>query len=162
MTSEPGGDLLDPEGRAMLRSAASALSTHVDERWVEVADALVSRALTTSRPSPPVRASATSGSVLVTEQVLVSHLRASMDPFPECETVAITIETDGDSCTGAVIALAVRFGTELIPLADRVRAVVEDQLGRLLGPVVPPVTVSSVHVHVDDVTRGDPKLDVHD
>ncbi len=81
-----------------------------------------------------------------------------MDPIADWEVANVHVDTDGDRCTGVVIALAVRYRTALIPLADRVRQVAETRLGELLGPVVPSVTVSMMHVHVTDVTREDPKL----
>lgn len=149
---------VDAETEATLSAAAAALRDHIDHRWVEVADAITSRALTASRPSWPVRAQAPGGPLQVAEQVLVAYLRDSIDPIADCEVVNIQVETDGDHCTGVVIAAAVRYGTELIPLADRVRQVAECRLEELLGSVVPPVTVSMIHVHVSDVTRGDPKL----
>ena len=141
----------------MLRAAASELRHQVNHRWVEIADAVVSRALTASRPSWPVRAQASGGPVQVAEQVLVSYVRGSIDTIADCEVVHIQVRTDGDACTGVVIAVAVRFGTPLIPLADRVRQRAERRLSQLLGPVIPPVTVTDMHIHVADVTRDDPK-----
>lgn len=150
---------VDAVAEAKLRAATAALRDHINTRWVEIADAVVSRALTASRPSWPVRAQASGGPLQIAEQVLVAYLCDSIDPIADCEVINIQIETDGgDRCTGVVIALATRYGTALIPLADRVRQVAERRLQELLGPVQPPVTVSMMHVHVADVSRGDPKL----
>jgi len=96
--------------------------------------------------------------VHVSQQVVVGYLRDAVDAVDDCEVVTIRVDSDGDVCTGVVIALAVRYGTPLIPLADRVRERAEGRLQELLGPVAPPVTVAHLHVHVVDVTRGDPKL----
>ena len=158
MTPEDMTSSADVEGSALLRDAALDLRHQVNHRWVEIADDVVSRALTASRPSWPVRAEASTGTVEVAEQVLVTYLRDSIDPIDDCEVVQIQVKTDGDVCTGVVIAVAVRFGTPLIPLADTVRQQAESRLGQLLGPVIPPITVTQMHVHVADVTRGDPKL----
>ncbi len=149
---------LDAGAEATLRAATTALRDHIDRRWVEVADAVVSRALTASRPSWPVRAQAPGGPLQIAEQVLVAYLCDSIDSIADCEVANVHVDTDGDRCTGVVIALAVRYGTALIPLADRVRQVAEMRFEELLGSVVPPVTVSMMHVHVADVTREDPKL----
>ncbi len=152
--------------QARLREAADDLRAHVDERWVEVANVVLSRALTATRPSPPVRAQAPTGPVEIAEQVLVSYLRDSIDQLDDCEVVTIGIDTRpehgidgrGEVCTGVLVALAVRYQTVLIPLADRVREVAVSRLAQMLGPVEPAVSVSVVHVHIADVTRGDPKL----
>lgn len=172
MTSHPPSDpVVDPvtqAERALQHSAAGDLRDHPDPRWVEIADVVLSRALTTTRPSPPVRAQARSGPVQISEQVLVSYLRDSIDALDDCEVVAIRIDTSpdagtagdpsGEICTGVLVALAVRFGTALIPLADEVRQLARGRLVEMLGPGTPAVSVSAMHVHVADVTRGDPKL----
>lgn len=156
MALSSGSTASPATGEQVLRSAASQLREHVDGRWVEIADAVVARALAASRPSWPVLAQAGGGPVRVTEQVLVTYLRDSLAAVDGCETVAISVRTDDEVCTGLVIAVAARYGTVLVPLADRVRTVAESTLARLLGPVSPPVTVEQMHVHVSDVTPGDP------
>lgn len=153
----------DPEAQELLRTAAGGLRARVEPRWVEVADAVVSRVLATDMPSWPVLAqvgdpATGDGLVHVGDRVLIAHLRDSIDSMTDCEVVTIQVHTTGDVCTGIVITLAVRFGTELLPLADRVRARAEQRLGQLLGPTVPRVSVRDLHVHVADVTRHDPKL----
>lgn len=164
----PAGEVRD---QAVLRSAADAMREHVDDRWVEVADLVLARAIAATRPSRPVLARASSGAFHVAEQVLVSSLRASIDRLEDCEVVDIDIQTRppgragaddwaGEVCTGVLIALAVRYGTVLIPLADQVRRLASERIDRVLGHVVPSVDVSAMHVHVADVTRGDPKLGV--
>ncbi len=157
-----------PRDQVMLRSAAQHLRDHVDDRWVEVADVVLARAASATRASPPVRAEASSGPFQVAQQVLVSYLRASIDPLDDCEVVDIRVDTrlerevddGGEVCTGVLIALTARYGTVLISLADDVREVAAARLEQLLGPVAPPVGVSAMHVHVADVTRGDPKRSV--
>lgn len=146
-----------PEADALLRAAAADLRSHVEPRWVEIADAITSRALRASRPSPPVLATAPSGPVLVAEQVVVAYLRDSVDPVPGCEVVNIQLQVEQERCTGVVIVLAAQFGEPLIPLADEVRRRAELRLAEVLGPTVPPITVTQMHVHVADVTPGDPK-----
>ncbi len=160
MSSDPSESPtpVDEQAQAMLRAAATELRSHVDGRWVEVADSVVSHALLASRSSWPVRAEAPGGPVHVAEQVLVSCLRDSIDPVEGCEVVNVAIDADRDVCTGVTIAIAARYGAVLIPLADQVRSLAERRLEQLLGPVTPPVTVAEMHVHVTDVEREDPKL----
>lgn len=147
-----------PAADALLRAATADLRAHVEPRWVEVADAIMSSALRVSRPSPPLVAQAPSGPVHVAEQVVVAYLRDSVDPVPGCEVRNVRLEVEQERCTGVVIVVAARFGEPLIPLADEVRNRAERRLTELLGTAAPPVTVTQMHVHVADVTRGDPKL----
>lgn len=142
-----------------LDTAADELRDHVDARWVEVAGGVVSRVLAADRPSWPVLAQAGNALVHVGDRVLIAYLRDSIDPVPDCEVVAIQVRTTADDvCTGVVIALVVRHGTPLVPLADEVRGRAERRLAQLLGPTVPTVSVADMHVHVADVTEHDPKL----
>jgi len=154
---------------AVLRSAAGRLREHVDERWVEVADLVFSRVFTATRPSRPLHAVASGGPFHVTEQVVVSYLRASIDQVADCEVRRITVQTrspdpDGSQgsgaevCTGVLVELAVRYGTVLIPLADTVRRVASERIAQLLGSVASEVSVAAMHVHLADVTVGDPKV----
>jgi len=144
--------------RAVLRTAAADLRSYVEPRWVEVADAITSRALRASRPSPPVRAQAPSGPVRVAEQVVVAHLRNSLNPVAGCEVHNIRLEVREERCTGVVIVVAVQFGKRLIPLADDLRNRAERRLAEVLGQDMVPVTVTQMHVHIADVTPGDPSL----
>lgn len=147
------------EGQALLRTAAADLRSHVEPRWVEIADSLTSRALRASRPSPPVRAQAPSGPVLVAEQVVVTYLRDSLHPVAGCEVHNIRLNVRDERCTGLVIVVAAQFGQRLIPLADDLRNRAESVLAKVLGQDMAPVTVTQMHVHVADVTPGDHSLE---
>ncbi|MDQ3105203.1 MAG: hypothetical protein M3Q87_08320 [Actinomycetota bacterium] len=153
----------DAAATTLLSTAADGLRARVEQRWVEVADAVMSKVLATDKPSWPVLAQQAdertgAGLVHVGDRVLIAYLRDSIDPVPDCEVVTIQVHTSGDVCTGIVITLAVRYGAGLLPLADQVRKQAERRLGQLLGPTVPAVRVRDMHVHVADVTRHDPKL----
>lgn len=142
-----------------LARAASVLRAHVDDRWVEVGDSLVARALSASRPSQPVRGATAAGLFAISEQVLVSYLRDSLDAVPDCQVSRIVLDCDAEEgCTGVVVELVVRFGSPLIPLADRIRERAEGRLRELLGPYAPPARLTEMHVHVSDVTLHDPAL----
>lgn len=160
---------------AVLRSAAGRLREHVDERWVEVADLVLSRVATATRPSRPLCALSGGGHFHLAEQVFVSYLRASIDQVADCEVLRVTVQTrppdpdvsEGSAaevCTGVLVELAVRYGTVLIPLADTVRRVAREQIAQLLGPMASEVSVAAMHVHMADVTVGDPTvgLDGHE
>jgi len=112
---------------------------------------------------------ASGGPFHVTEQVVVSYLRASIDQVADCEVLRITVQTrspdpDGSQgsgaevCTGVLVELAVRYGTVLIPLADTVRRVASERIAQLLGSMASEVSVAAMHVHMADVTVGDPKV----
>ena len=150
---------VEPEGQALLRTAAADLRSHVEARWVEVADALTSRALRASRPSPPVWAQAPSGPVRVAEQVVVTYLRDRLNPVAGCEVHNVRLEVREERCTGVVIVVVAQFGQRLIPLADDLRTRAESVLAEVLGQDMAPVTVTQMHVHVADVTPGDPSLE---
>ncbi len=147
---------------ARLAAATEALSRHVDDRWVQVADRVMTRALTATRRSQPVRAAhpdagaSADGELFVSEQVLITHIRHATAPVPGAAPNRVSISTDADHrCTAVTIAITVRYPDPIIPIADRIRARAQDVLGVILG-FVPVVEVSSMHVHVSDVTTTDP------
>lgn len=147
----PGGGAVPGPDPLLLR-ARDELRATLTDRWVEVADRVVARALTATRRALPIRAEASSGPVHVSEQVLIAHVRAAVADVPGCEPTAIVIRNDGrDGYTGVLVAVTARYGVALLPLADQVRDAAARVLRTLLGPVVPPVTVSTMQVHVGDV-----------
>lgn len=153
-TSHVGGEV----GETSLRVASGALRGHTEDRWVEVAGDMLTRVMSVSRVSHPIRARSVSGSFYVSEQVLSASLQRALDVIPLCEVTGIQVQADADTYTGLTIRLAVQYPYPLIPIADQVRAMARQQLAEILGPVSPVVTVSTMHVHVDDVTTGDPKI----
>lgn len=142
----------------VLEAAAADLRRRLDERWVEISDRVVARALTASRRSYPVRAQAASGPVQVSEQVLVSYLREAIDrTVPGSALAHVALEIRGrDELVGVLIQLVGQYGIPLLPVADRVRELAVECLDGLLGPVRTPVTVSTLHVHFAGVVVGDP------
>lgn len=141
-----------PEKDPMLEKATSSLREHVDQRWVQISDRVRSRALRATRPSLPVRAQASTGPVHVSEQVLITYLRDALSAVPHTKVQDITITTEGiDTYTGVTITIQAGFGAPLIPLADTIRDLANQRLTQLLGPIAPPVSVTTMVVHIEDV-----------
>lgn len=138
-------------------AAAAQLRQHTDERWVEVRSGVLAHVLAVSRPSHPLHALSSTGAYAVSEQVLTSYLRTALDRAPDCEVSAIRVHSDGDVCTGVTIVITARHDRSLLDLADSIRSAADDVITAVLGDARPRVTVTDMHVHVNDVTRGDPK-----
>lgn len=140
-----------------LDAATGQLRRRVDQRWVEVADRVLSNALLATRRSQPVRAHAPGGPVKVSEHVLVAYIRAAIADIRSAAPVAIVASVDRHQrCTGITIAITVQYDHAILPIADEIRRRTEDVLRTVLGEVIPAVTVREMHVHVDDVTTADP------
>jgi len=68
----------------------------------------------------------------------------------------VVITTEGlNTYAGLTIIISARFGLPLLPTADTVRALANTRLTQLLGPITPPVTVTTMDVHVEDVFQDD-------
>jgi hypothetical protein len=145
---------------ALLGEAAGQLRTFTDDRWVEVSSRVLASALSASRRSLPLRATAPGGLVQVSQQVVVAYLRAAIDDaVPGAAVARITVDiADRDRFAGVVIELIPRYGAPILPVADRVRDLAAGVLVDLLGTDAPSVYVRSAHVHVSDVTVGDPQV----
>ena len=150
--------LRDERLAAALRASAGRLGQQADQRWVEVVDDVVAQALTATRRSLPLWAVAPGGPVQVSEQVVVAYLRETVDAATaDAAALDISLRVEGrDRLAGVVVQLVARYGEPLLPVADRVRTLVEARLRELLGPVDTPVTVQAMHVHFADVVDGDP------
>jgi len=151
----------DPQsGEALLARAASRIRQQADERWVEIADRVTAAALSATRTSAPIRARTPGGGrVWICEQVLVAYLRQAVDDeVPDAATTAISVRVAGrETFDGVGIQLTVRYGTLLPLVADHARAVAARVLTDLLGPLDSEVDGRVMHIHIADVTRGDPK-----
>jgi len=140
----------------MLEQAAQSLREHVDQRWVEISDRVLSRALRATRTSLAVQARAPSGPVHISEQVLITNVREAISTVPHVKIQDVVIITEGlDTYAGLTIIISARFGLPLLPIADAIRALANTRLTQLLGPITPPVTVTTMDVHVEDVFQDD-------
>lgn len=149
---------------ALIARATADLRAQSTDRWVEVQDRIIDHVRTVSRRSRPVRTHgpsvdpAAAGTTFVSEQVLRSRLGRALNEVPSVSVHRLRFDLDGDVYTGLTIIVAVQFGVEIIAVADELRMRSQVCLRELLGHVIPDVTVQGMHVHVDDVERGDPKL----
>ena len=140
----------------MLTEATQSLRDHVDQRWVEIADRVLTRALRATRTSLSVRAQAAGGPVHISEQVLIAHLRDAVCTVPDTRIQDVVITIEGlDTYVGVTITISARFGVPLISVADTIRNLANERLTQLLGPIAPPVTVTTMHIHVQDVLQDD-------
>jgi hypothetical protein len=139
-----------------IRLATEALRQYSRDRWVEVSDRVLTAALTAPRRSRPVRAHAPGGDLHVSEQVLIAYLRAAVDgAVPGTAVNRISIALSGrDTFESVVIQILVRYRLPVLPAADRIREIATRVLDDLLGHGAADVRVT--HVHVGDVTTGDP------
>jgi len=137
----------------LLEAAATALRERPDDRWVEISSRILNQAMTAVRRSKPVRAQASGGVVHISEQVLTAHLQAALDHIPEIELDHVFLDLNGDVYRGLELVVTVRYNERIIPLADAIRNAAAAELTTLLGPVTPTVTVTTMLVHVNDVSH---------
>lgn len=164
-------DLPDPEapddlprrGALDLAAATSQLRERPTDLPVEVASRVLLRALAVPRPAQLVRASGEHAFLRVSTVVLTDLVRRRLDTgLADGAVRRIRFSTSRDErLEGVAVDLVARYGTDLRQLAaathDLVGDVLRDALGEGVGGAAP------VHVHVSDVTRGDPRLvDGHD
>jgi hypothetical protein len=140
----------------MLEQATQSLREHVDQRWVEISDRVLTRALRATRTSLAVQAWAPGGPIHISEQVLITYLRDAISTVPHAKIQDLAIITEGlDIYAGFTITINASFGLPLIPIADTIRDLANKRLSQLLGPIAPPVTATTMDVHIQDVFRDD-------
>lgn len=143
-----------PDQDMQSRRAANLMREQADERWVEISDRVLDKALRVTRRSMPVRAAGASGPVNISEQVLIAGIRQALEPVAGAVPTDITVHTDErNNYTGILIRLTANYGAPILPAADDIRNRTEHALTSMLGNLTPPITVSTMHVHVDDVTQ---------
>jgi hypothetical protein len=104
----------------------------------------------------PVQAQARSGPVHVSEQVLITYLRDALSGVPGARVDDITIAVGAkDTYAGITVFISARYGEPLLPVADALRDLAAARLRELLGDITPPVTVTTMDVHIDDVHTDD-------
>lgn len=158
----PEGVRLD-RGEADLDAAAALLRARPVPRAVEIADRVLERALAAPRRSELVNARPPHGDLRVSTLALTALLREDLDSHLEGAAVGrvlMDVTRDGD-LVGLTIELVVQYGTDVLARADEARARVRRVLDSALGPALAAtdqLVVELSHVHVSDVTRGDPHL----
>lgn len=139
---------------AQTRQAVDLIRSQADDRWVEISDRVLDKALLLTRRSLPVRAEGAGGPVNVSEQVLIAGIRQALESVTGALPSDIQIHTDErHHYTGVLICVNADFGSPILPTADDIRERTQHALTGMLGHVTPPVTVSTMHVHVDDVRQ---------
>ncbi len=162
-TTSPGPDELNGD-EARLYEARDQLSHHVDDRWVEVSDRIIWRALNATRRSAPIRTAHQNptapnplGQVFLSEEVLTAHLRDAIAQVPAAAPSRIHVHADGNhNYSGITIEITVQYPEAIIPIADEIREHTQQVLHQLLGTEIPTVTINTMHVHVSDITTNDP------
>ncbi|WP_407343216.1 hypothetical protein [Pengzhenrongella phosphoraccumulans] len=136
-------------------AAIAASRAHAEARWVQISDRVRTRALQITRRSMPIQAQAPSGPIHVSEQVLITYLRDALSVVPGARVDDITIAIGADDTyAGITVLISARYGEPLLPIADALRDLAAARLRELLGDITPPVTVTTMEVHVEDV-HGD-------
>ena len=146
---------------ATLDLATEQLRARPLPRAVEIADAVLRRSLATPRPSVLVRGRPPYTYLRVSSAAITSVVRERIDARLTGAAVSrILLDVDREqNLVALTVELLVQFGTDILALADETREHVREGLTGLLGPetaAVVPVAVN--HVHVSDVTVGDPHL----
>ena len=133
-------------------AAIAASRAHADARWVQISDRVRARALQVTRRSLPITAQAPGGPVHVSEQVLITYLRDALKVVPgaRVDDIAIAVGAQ-DAYAGTTVCISARYGEALLPIADAMRDLAAARLRDLLGDITPPVTVTTMDVHLDDV-----------
>jgi hypothetical protein len=150
-------------GAADLDLAIARLRRMSVPRAVEIADVVLDAVLSTPRRAEHVRARQPHDHLEVSTIAITAELRARLDSALHGAAVGRVVpdvDRDGRLRT-LTLELFVRYGTHILTLADEARLLTRDTLANLLGEETgsgDPVAVGVTHIHVSDVTVGDPAL----
>lgn len=123
------------------------------------AASLLDRVWSTPRAAQLVRAAAPYDFLRVSTVALVAVLRERIDGALEHGAVQrIRLDaTRDEQLQGVAVELVVQYGHDIRVMAARTLEVTEEVLAQLLGLQLPASAITT-HVHVSDLTRGDPHL----
>lgn len=129
-------------------------------RAVEIADEVLRAVLRAPQRSLPIRAHAPWDFVHVSDRVLIAALRTSIDDSLAGAAVGrVHLDVErGEVLSSLTIELFVQFGLVLVDVGDQARQIASTVLKQTLGTPEVPVRVTTTHVHISDVTAGDPHL----
>lgn len=160
----PPAEDVAPRGARALDDATRQLRAQPPpQRAVEIADRVLQRSLRAPRPAELVRGRGDLAFLRVSSPVLIERLRAHVDRHLEggaVGRVVLDVARDG-RLQGVTIELLVQYGSDILALGDRTRHLAAEALGDTLGAPTNGselVTMAVSHVHVSDVTVGDPHL----
>lgn len=162
MTDDPTPD--DLLGGSLAAATAQLRGRAVPRRAVEIADEVLRRSLETPRPAVMVRGRGRRyGFVQVSSTVITAVVQARLDDGMTGASVSrVLLDVSRDhELLAATVELYVRYGTDILEKADQARDLARDALVELLGPEPEEGASTHVvvgHVHVSDVTVGDPRL----
>lgn len=83
-----------PDQDAQSKHAENLVREQADERWVEISDRVLEKALSVTRRSMTVGAASASGLVNISEQVLIAGIRQALEPVAGAIPTDITVHTD--------------------------------------------------------------------
>ncbi|SEB71607.1 hypothetical protein SAMN04489844_0908 [Nocardioides exalbidus] len=149
-------------GEAGLDEAARQLRALDHPRRVEIADRVLTRALAAPRRSHLVRAHGPHDYLRVSTLAITGAMREHLDRHlvgAAVGRILFDVDRDGE-LTALTIELYVQYGTEIMPTGDLARELGREVLTSLLGerPAGEDLPVTLSHVHVSDVTVGDPHV----
>lgn len=145
-------------------AATAQLRAQTLPQAAEIADRILRNALRAQRSAPPVRAHAPHNLTHVSTRVISTLLREHIDNHLLGAAVGrIAIRADRyQTLQDVTVELYVQYGTEIAALAEQARHLAREALASTLGTpdLAEGVTVdvTASHIHVSDVTVGDPHL----
>lgn len=147
-----------------LTTALRGLRDDARPRAVEIAHSVLERALRARRHTLPIRAHPPHHHVHVSDQVIRTLLRQRIDDDVQgAATGRIALLVDPDQTLREVtVELFVQYGEVLMDVADHARYTVQQTLDDLLSRPQTPVEIQLTHVHISDITVGDPGLEQPD
>lgn len=160
MSNPSTGKRPSARSEAEIALAVEQLGESSRGRAVEIADEVLLRTLRSSQRSLPIRAQASWSFVHISDRVLITALRAAIDSTLRGVAVGkVHLNVDRDeTLTSLTIELFVQFGLVLVDVGDGARRICEQVLHDILAHDRVPVRVTTTHVHISDVTAGDPLL----
>jgi hypothetical protein len=158
----PEGVQLD-RGEADLDVAAAQLRALPVPRVVEIADRVLERTLAAPRRAQLVRARPPHDHLEVSTLALTTLLRARLDEsLVDAAVGRVLLDVSRDGRLEALtVELVVRYGTDVLVTADAARVLAREVLSGALGHAErseDETVIELSHVHVSDVTVGDPHV----
>lgn len=130
MTPPPDGNG-DHDSDALVDRMASALRIRVEPGWIDARDRIRSAALSATRRAWPLALS-DSSNTYVSDQVLITLLRARIDAIDHVKAKSIFITPTDDHVDLVTIEISVDYPEPIATLADEVRQRCVDLVGGLL------------------------------
>ncbi len=147
---------------AHLAAATRVLADHGRVRALEVSGDVLAHVMTRPRRSMPVRARLPHDRVHVSEQVVTAVVSRAVAHRAQGLSVArmVVTSTSDERLDRVVVELIAQYGTDLVAATALAHRVVATALRDLVAPADDSVQVTVVptHLHVGDVTIGDPQL----